>query len=99
MRWALSQIAWSLARSAFGISGGKAETVELVFRPEMAGYIRERTWHESQVIQKQIDGAIEVIHTGSLYAVDDAGLLRVTWPFGTALEDLRADLELLLESA
>ena len=36
------------ARSAFGISGGKAETVELVFRPEMSGYIRERTWHESQ---------------------------------------------------
>lgn len=46
-----------------------------------------------------VDGSVEVIHTGSLYAVDDQGLLRVTWPFGTAWEDLVADLELLLESA
>jgi protein SCO1/2 len=45
-----------------------------------------------------VGGDVEVVHTGSLYAVDDTGVLRVTWPFGTRWEDLAADLELLLGS-
>ena len=48
------------ARSAFGISGGKAETVELVFQPAMAGYIRERTWHESQRLVDEPDGSVRL---------------------------------------
>jgi protein SCO1 len=43
-------------------------------------------------------GDVEVIHTGSLYAVDDQGRLLVTWPFGITIEDLSNDLELLLGS-
>jgi protein SCO1 len=43
-------------------------------------------------------GDVEVIHTGALYAVDDQGRLLVTWPFGTSVEDLSNDLELLLGS-
>jgi predicted DNA-binding transcriptional regulator YafY len=49
------------ARSAFGISGGRAETVELVFGPEMAGYIRERTWHESQRLEDERDGSVRLV--------------------------------------
>ncbi|MEE8218614.1 MAG: WYL domain-containing protein [Vicinamibacteria bacterium] len=49
------------ARSAFGISGGRAETVELVFRPEMAGYILERTWHESQSLAQESDGSVRLV--------------------------------------
>lgn len=41
-------------------------------------------------------GDIEVIHTGSLYAVDETGTLLVTWPFGTSIEDLSNDLEILV---
>ena len=48
------------ARSAFGIFGGKAETVELVFSPEMAGYIRERSWHESQALADEPDGGVRL---------------------------------------
>jgi predicted DNA-binding transcriptional regulator YafY len=48
------------ARGAFGISGGKPETVELVFSPEMAGYIRERVWHESQRLVDGPDGSISL---------------------------------------
>ncbi len=48
------------ARSAFGISGGEAQTVELLFRPGMAGYIRERTWHESQQIDEDPDGSVRL---------------------------------------
>lgn len=43
------------------------------------------------------DGEYEVIHTAHLYAVDDAGLLQVTWPFGTEPESLAGDIEILLE--
>ncbi|MFI5183900.1 MAG: helix-turn-helix transcriptional regulator [Vicinamibacteria bacterium] len=46
------------ARGAFGIAGGKPETVEIVFAHEMAGYIRERVWHESQSIEDGPDGSV-----------------------------------------
>jgi len=46
------------ARGAFGIAGGKPEPVEVVFDPEMAGYIRERTWHESQALEDRSDGSV-----------------------------------------
>jgi predicted DNA-binding transcriptional regulator YafY len=46
------------ARGAFGIAGGKPEPVELVFDPEMAGYIRERVWHESQSLADGPNGSV-----------------------------------------
>jgi predicted DNA-binding transcriptional regulator YafY len=46
------------ARGAFGIAGGKAETVEIVFESAMAGYIRERVWHESQSLEDRPDGSV-----------------------------------------
>ena len=46
------------ARGAFGIAGGKPEAVELVFASEMAGYIRERVWHESQSMEDRSDGSV-----------------------------------------
>ena len=46
------------ARGAFGIAGGKPEAVELVFAPEMAGYIRERVWHESQSLEDAPGGGV-----------------------------------------
>jgi predicted DNA-binding transcriptional regulator YafY len=48
------------ARGAFGILGGKAETVELVFGPRIAGYIRERSWHESQALADEADGGVRL---------------------------------------
>jgi proteasome accessory factor B len=46
------------ARGAFGIAGGKPERVEVVFDAEMAGYIRERVWHESQSLTDRPDGSV-----------------------------------------
>jgi len=48
------------ARSAFGIFGGKAETVELVFDAGIAGYVRERSWHESQRLADLPDGRVRL---------------------------------------
>ena len=44
------------------------------------------------------DGTYEVFHTAHLYAVDDAGLLQVTWAFGTEPESIARDLEILLSA-
>ena len=41
-------------------------------------------------------GAVEVSHTAFVYVVDDQGVLRLTWPFGTTAKDLASDLERLL---
>jgi predicted DNA-binding transcriptional regulator YafY len=49
------------ARSAFGIMGGRAETIELVFAAEIAGYVRERTWHESQTLTDEPDGGVRLM--------------------------------------
>lgn len=46
------------------------------------------------------DGEIDVAHTTSLYAVDDAGKIVLTWQFGVPIDDLAADLtQLLAESS
>ena len=46
------------ARGAFGIAGGKAETVELAIGAQISGYIRERVWHESQKLAERADGSL-----------------------------------------
>ncbi len=45
------------------------------------------------------DGVIEVLHTGTLFGVDDSGTLVASWPFGTTTSDLTSDLEILLKEA
>jgi len=49
-------------------------------------------------VRETADGT-EVDHTTSLYAVDDAGELVLTWPFGVSIDDLAADLTVLLDEA
>lgn len=46
------------ARGAFGIAGGKPEAVEIAFDADMAGYINERVWHESQELEAKPDGSV-----------------------------------------
>jgi predicted DNA-binding transcriptional regulator YafY len=46
------------AKGAFGIAGGKPVSVEIVFDAEIAGYIRERVWHESQSLEDGPGGSI-----------------------------------------
>jgi predicted DNA-binding transcriptional regulator YafY len=46
------------ARGAFGIAGGRPEDIELLFDAEVAGYIRERVWHESQSVEERPDGRV-----------------------------------------
>ena len=43
------------------------------------------------------DGEVEVAHSTSLYAIDDSGHLALTWQFGVEIDDLKTDLEILLD--
>lgn len=42
------------------------------------------------------DGTYDVEHSAVLYAVDDRGVVRVNWAFGTSAADIAADLRRLL---
>ncbi len=44
------------------------------------------------------EGVYEVIHTAHVYAIDDEGLLQVSWAFGTESETIASDLQILLRS-
>jgi len=45
-------------RSSFGTFVGNLTTIKIHFETDIAGYIQERTWHESQEIEPQEDGSI-----------------------------------------
>jgi protein SCO1/2 len=53
----------------------------------------------SYEVKQAADGEIEVSHTTSLYAVDDAGRVVLTWPFGVTIDQLAGDLAQLLADA
>ena len=44
--------------SGFGVIGGSPEKIKIWFAPDITGYIKEKNWHESQVINQQRDGSI-----------------------------------------
>lgn len=43
------------------------------------------------------EGYVEVIHSAFTYVIDDQGLLRLIWPFGTEPEDIARDLKNLFK--
>lgn len=42
-------------------------------------------------------GEVEVAHSTALYVVDDEGKLVLTWQFGVEIDELKKDLEILLD--
>ncbi|MCP4714158.1 MAG: transcriptional regulator [Deltaproteobacteria bacterium] len=45
-------------RNGFGVYHGTAQHIRIRFAPDIAGYIAETTWHESQKIQHLDDGSV-----------------------------------------
>ncbi len=45
------------------------------------------------------DGTIDVGHSSLLYAIDFEGTILVQWPFGMSADEIREDLEQLLDGA
>jgi protein SCO1/2 len=42
------------------------------------------------------DDAVDVLHTAYLYAIDDAGTIRIVWPFGAEPDRIASDLTEML---
>ena len=42
------------------VDGGKRTTVRLLFKPQVAGYVAERTWHPKQKVKWRRDGSVEL---------------------------------------
>jgi len=62
----------------------------------------EEVWKAYGVfVEKQVGsaagGGYEVTHTARVYAIDRQGKLRLTYPFGTPVEDLVHDIRVLLK--
>ena len=72
-----------------GIALGSADDVDLELAAAPFGV--------AYAIDLDEDGEPLVGHTTSLYAVDDRGVLVLTWPFGVEIDQLATDLEILLD--
>lgn len=59
-------------RNCFGVFQGEPVKVKIHFAPEVAGYIQEKVWHESQEIHPQRDGGI-------VFEVEVAGIDEIKY--------------------
>lgn len=66
-----------LLRDSFGIYEGPPITVKVRFLPPVAGYIRERTWHRSQLLSDQDDGS--VIFSATVAGIEEIGRWILRW--------------------
>ena len=81
-------------RSSFGAFVGDLTTVKIHFETDIAGYIQERTWHESQEIELQEDGSI--IFKATVAGTDEIKFWVLNWGAkATVLEpdSLRAEIK------
>jgi predicted DNA-binding transcriptional regulator YafY len=62
---------------SFGVFHGKPQNVKIRFAPEVAGYIREKTWHATQKIKSQNDGS--VIFEARVAGTDEIKYWLMSW--------------------
>jgi len=56
---------WSEFAAGPWVAGGSPSPVAIAFDAKMAGYIRERVWHESQSLEERPDGSVVLAHETS----------------------------------
>jgi len=64
-------------RTSFGVFHGESAKVKIWFAPEAAGYIKEKVWHESQIISDQKDGSI--IFEAEVAGIDEIKIWIMGW--------------------
>lgn len=63
--------------SSFGVYQGEPVHIRVWFHPDIAGYIKEKIWHESQQIHSQADGS--VIFEAEVAGTDEIRFWIMTW--------------------
>lgn len=77
-------------QDSFGIYQGSPVTVKIRFLKSVAGYIRERIWHQSQQLSDQADGSL--IFTATVAGIEEISHWVLRWGAGAqvlAPDDLR----------
>jgi len=74
-------------RPSFGVFQGEPTKVKIWFSADIAGYIREKIWHESQEIHSQDDGSI--IFEAEVAGTDEIKFWVMNW--GSKAEVLEPD--------
>ena len=89
-------------RSSFGVFQGETQRVKIWFAAEIAGYITEKIWHESQKIHPQKDGSL--IFEAEVAGTDEIKYWIMTWGANAEVlepeslrEDIRKEAEGILE--
>jgi predicted DNA-binding transcriptional regulator YafY len=62
---------------SFGVYQGEPVHIKIWFHPDVAGYIKEKIWHESQQIHPQDDGSI--IFEAEVAGADEIRFWVMTW--------------------
>jgi predicted DNA-binding transcriptional regulator YafY len=62
---------------SFGVFQGEPVSVKIWFAPDVAGYIKEKTWHESQEIEEQDDGSL--IFEAKVAGTDEIKFWIMNW--------------------
>ena len=64
-------------RPSFGVFHGEPAKVKIWFAPEAAIYVKEKIWHESQIILDQTDGSI--IFEAEVAGTDEIKIWILRW--------------------
>ena len=64
-------------QTSFGVFQGQPQRVRIRFGPEVAGYISEKTWHQTQKIETLKDGSI--IFEAQVAGTDEIKFWLMTW--------------------
>jgi predicted DNA-binding transcriptional regulator YafY len=67
-------------QDSFGIYQGPPVTVKIRFFKSVAGYIRERTWHPSQQLSEEADGAL--IFSATVAGIEEISRWVLRWGAG-----------------
>jgi predicted DNA-binding transcriptional regulator YafY len=90
-------------KSSFGVFLGEPVRVKIEFAADIAGYIREKVWHETQTIESQRDGSIvfeaEVAGTEEIkfWVLKWGAKARVLAP-ESLREEIRLEAEAMLQN-
>ncbi|MGD9372134.1 MAG: transcriptional regulator [Desulfobacterales bacterium] len=89
-------------KSSFGVFHGESVEVRIWFAPEVAGYIREKVWHDTQTIESRKDGSIvfeaEVAGTKEIkYWVLTWGAKAVVLAPKSLRDEIRAEATAMLQ--
>lgn len=89
-------------RPSFGVFQGEPIKVKIWFHPDVAGYIKEKIWHESQEIHPQDDGSI--IFEAEVAGTDEIKFWAMSWGSKAEVlepeslrDEIREEAEVILE--